>query len=660
MIVWIAIFLTLCVSLSSAEDEYDHIRNMTMEELMQIQIKVSASAPSEIFSSPSVVSVIDKDMIKNFHFETVAEAVRIVAGVDIAQTNLDRNVETFRGIMQNYYNNKVLLLINNIPTWLTIYGNHTLDRININDVERIEILKGAASVLYGTNAYSGVINVITKLPEESELTAQAKVGVPGVNAVSVNVSQKFFELVAVLSFSNSNEEREPYLMDFAPDISSEEIGVSKTYDSVFYFQEIEHSNTANLNLKYKEHSFFVNLFEHEFTYPGMNISYATAAGSMFRDKGVLAAYSINELKLLDPLAFNFQVYYDHFVRDYPNNADKTTGIKLSGDKIGSSANLNYTLNDHWKFEVGADIFRGVDYSHTTYFIPLDTVLGSNMIGEKAITEYSAFAQASINYSPVCLLLGTRVTGNDIFGSNISSRATANIKISKTSAIKLIYGESYRTPNMLELYFNHPTVLGNNSLQPEKSASHELAFLSKFNNFFIQSTIFYSKYSNLIQRIRPDVTQPAKYRNVGEFAGYGAELELKYVNKEILNAYLNYNYVAGEDNYEAYSNLRFAPKHTVSYGLSKDFGNFTISANGMYYSKTDALLEEIPAQYTLNLHGSYHHHVKFFVGLTHTLSITNINGSDMLIPEYIRRRQNVNSLPTAAFGRRFIYSIAVEL
>jgi outer membrane receptor protein involved in Fe transport len=214
--------------------------------------------------------------------------------------------------------------------------------------------------------------------------------------------------------------------------------------------------------------------------------------------------------------------------------------------------------------------------------------------------------------------------------------------------------------MLELYFDHPTVVGNANLKPETSESYEIAYLGKYGALFFQTILYFSKYENLIQRIRPDLTQPAIYRNLGEFDGYGGEIELKYINRDLFNGFLNYNYIAGENTDEAYSNYRFVPKHTISFGISKDIENFTISSNGMFYSKTYGLLGEIPAQIIINFHGSYHHHVKNLLGVTHTISITNLNGSDMLIPEYIRRRENINSLPTTGFGRRVIYSLSLDL
>ncbi len=645
---------------AQSQDNYERVRNMTMEELMQIPINVSTSIPKEIFSTPSVVSVIDKDMILNYHFESIADAIRAIAGVDITQTNNDRNVETFRGILQNYYSNKTLLLINNTPTWQTIYGNHILNRINIRDVERIEILKGPASVLYGTNAYSGVINIITKSPKHSQASGQIRLGYPGLYSTSITSTQYIGDFSAHISVSNLQEERNPYNLVVAPDSIVLSQDILLNYDSIVNYQENLEESTAEIQLKYKEHSLFINTFNNKHAYMGGYFSYSSGMPGYFADKGLLAAYRIQNMKIYEDLSLDFNLYYDYFQRDYPINYLHTEEVNIFDKKFGSKLNANYRLTNALNFEVGADFVKGIDYNHTISSIPNESVVRENLKGEEKIFEYSAFVQGNLKIDFFSIILGTRYTGNDIFESNISSRATANFQLNKNNALKLIYGESFRTPNMLELYFQHPSVVGNPKLKPETSVSYEIAYITQIENFFAQATAYYSYYNDLIQRVSYSREKPSEYRNVGEFAGYGIELELKYINHKIISAFLNYNIINGEDKDEAYSNYRFVPKHTLSAGVSKELGNFNLALDSYLYSKTYGILADIPMQFTLNIHVSYHHDLSHKLGLNHTLSVTNINNSDMLIPEYIRARENINQIPTTAFGSRIIYSLCLDL
>ncbi len=657
-ILWTMI-LFICYD-ASAEEQHKEVKNMTLEELMQVQIRVSTSSPSERIDKPSVVSIIDRDLIKNYHFESVAEAIRIVAGVEINQTNLDRNVEAFRGILQNVYSNKVLMMINNIPTWNTLYGNHTLDRVNIKDVERIEILKGPASVLYGTNAYSGVINIITNSDEEDKLRGNVNLGYPDINSAYISYSAKLGDFKLSFSGSHKSEYRAPYLMEFGAVTITDNEGKTADADNTAFFHEKYNTSTSNISLDYKKHSFFANIFENEFTFPGMNISYPMAAIDRFKDRGILAGYRLQNLSLSDRITMNAKLYFDYFIRDHPDDFEQIRVSNMYSTKMGSSVDATINLNQYFSLELGAEMLSGLGHQHETKYLVNDSLAYPNMKETSEISEYSLFAQGDINYGIFSMLLGSRYTKNKTYGSNVSSRVTTNFKLNKNNSIKLIYAEAYRTPSMLELYFNHPVVLGNPNLEPETLKSYEISYFTQLNNFMTQATIYFSSYSKIIQRQRPDITKPAFYQNIGNFAGYGTEFEIRYINSKLINGYLNYNYVAGENTEEAFSNYRFVPKHTISVGLDKALGDFRVAANSYIYTKTHGLQEDIKAQYTVNVHLSYHHYLKNGLGITHSISITNINNSNMLIPEYIRRLKNVNELQTTGFGTRFIYSVNLEL
>ena len=147
---------------------------VSLQELLEMGIDIASFKEQTIFNTPSTVSVIDKETIKRFNFNTISEALNTVAGFSVMRTYLKRNLPTSRGILQDHYANKVLVMINNIPTWHAGTGEGSIDRVDIADVERIEVLKGPASVLYGTNAYSGAINIVLKKPEPGKLHANVK------------------------------------------------------------------------------------------------------------------------------------------------------------------------------------------------------------------------------------------------------------------------------------------------------------------------------------------------------------------------------------------------------------------------------------------------------------------------------------------------------
>src|SRR4051812_47575131 len=167
----------LACGAAAADEPAPTYDKMSLEELLGTRIALGSLETETIFNTPSTISVIDRESIERYNFLSLAEALRVLAGFDVGRTHLKREVPTSRGILQEHYSNKVLLMIDNVPAWNAVTGEASLDRIAIEDVERIEVLKGPASVLYGTNAYAGAVNVVLRLPDgESTVSARGGAG----------------------------------------------------------------------------------------------------------------------------------------------------------------------------------------------------------------------------------------------------------------------------------------------------------------------------------------------------------------------------------------------------------------------------------------------------------------------------------------------------
>lgn len=645
------------------------ILSMSLEELLKVKVNVSTTIPTELFESPSTVTVIDREMIEKYNFLTIDEAVRNVAGVEILQTVIDENVPTVRGILQNFYANKVLVMINNIPVWHPTYGNTTLNRMSITDVERIEVLKGPASVLYGTNAFNGVINIIRKDPDKSEVSAKIVGGLPDNSGAEVNYTQQKGKLKLNISASGHHEIRSPYLTKggFSPELVEEVVcahgDTQNVYlyeaDTLYYFtKQIRYSN-FNFGLKYKNSEFYVNTFQNSYSHPGTGSTYRTGANRSVTDKGTLASYSYKN-QINDKTYLLINAHFDYHYRNQYQTLTTPMVARLSSYRTFASAKLNYSLLNNLKLEVGTDAFTGQNIGHEIIMVSADTVVNVNIPYDTEINEISLFSQLNWQFKKLYVLGGIRYTYNQAYNTNISPRLTASFNINNSNNIKVTYGQSYRTANLLESYFNHWSVVGNPNLEPEKNETFEVLYLTRLNHFFGQLTFFNSKYTNLIQRIRTstDETVPAQYQNVSDLEGYGIELETKYHNPDYLNIFVNYNMLIGKKD-ESNLNYRYVPEHTLSAGINKPINNFFISSNAYAYSQVEGNVELIEPQFMLDAHIGFKHKTPKGIKLIHTLSFKNITDSDMLIPEYIRNRPGVNSLATTGYGRRIVYSLNLK-
>lgn len=192
---------------------------MTLEELLNIDVVVTASKrPEDLFEAPLSVSIIKKEEIENSGVTSIPEALRLGQGVivrEITPGNYDVHIRGLDDITKNAfislpYNTTTLVMIDNRIVYSYFTGGTFWEAfpIDINDVERIEIVRGPASALYGPNAVTGVINIITSHALNKGLSIKAN-GLTGTNqAKNVNTNIGFnWDNKTRLSFSGNFTER---------------------------------------------------------------------------------------------------------------------------------------------------------------------------------------------------------------------------------------------------------------------------------------------------------------------------------------------------------------------------------------------------------------------------------------------------------------------
>ncbi len=644
--------LSVCSSAEVLDEEQqlfqEQLLELTLEDLISLKVSVSSVKEETIFDTPSTVTVIDRQTIENYNYASIEEALDTVAGFDVYQTIIDRNVPTARGILQNFYANKILLLIDNVPTWQPIYGEGALERININDVEKIEVLKGPASVLYGSNAYTGVVNIVLKKNKDNSISTYGRLGSQDLLAAGISINHNFDDLAVFASINAETQESDSYQVSSAT-------GHDFNGELLFDYTNFSQKNNINLGASYNAHSVYFNQYNYKHSFLGIHPSYVGGGGENVDNTGTLVNY-----KYQGSLTENTQVIanftYDYFKRDFPVSYDYSSIISLAGSRYVSEVKFNYQ-QDNFNIEYGVNGEIRQSDGHKVLDGHTGELKRNNLTGDDDVLEWSSFARVRVDVDNLSLLVGGRYTDNQNFGSNFSARFSGVYTVQENQSIKMIIGQSFRVPTMFELYFDHPTVIGNTELLPETSTSYELAYLYGGKKVFLQVLGYYGIYKDLIQRQVSGTDSQAQYQNANDFKGYGTEMELRYEFDKSLNTYLNYNYVKGVDE-ELDNNYKFVPDHTVSFGLNKHFSFFSLSTKGKYISKVDGHLATIKAQFIIDANMIIKQKFQD-ISLRHVFSINNITDSKMLTPEYIRQTANINEIATADFGTRFSYAIFVD-
>ncbi|MBN3035523.1 MAG: TonB-dependent receptor [Bacteroidales bacterium] len=629
---------------------------------LDVNVKVASTKGEKIFKTPSAVTIISKEQIENFNFSSISEALETVAGVYVTRTYLKRNLPTSRGILQDQYANKVLILINGIPSWNAVTGEGNLDRIGIHDVERIEVLKGPASVLYGTNAYSGAINIVLKSSDEMQMEAHMGYGSNASIQGGGNASGKAGDFSLFVA-GNGGDVRQPAKL-WQDGAKPQEEGIIDDHIA---------SNNFTVHAGYQSHSLLINGFRVIESYLGVSPTFAAGANNDHIVQGTTANYTFDGA-VTDKIGLRAGVTYDYGHRDLSRKKADDVRAKITGERINGFAVSNISLTDVISLDIGADYEQRTSMEYSNYDPIKDSITEENNMKDKSVSEYSVFGQLNLNMEKISAVAGARYTNNEFFGSNVSPRATVVYSFNETNSLKLLYGESFRAPSLFELYFEtaSKTVFGNTRLDPERSRSIEFAYLTSFSDFFIQALVYQGWYSDKIFRSNdstlllpdgtPNVNKRSVYDNGVEFTANGIELEVRYANPDILNAFLSFNYLLGNDedkDADENYNFKYVPEQTLTLGLSKNFAErFNISGVLHYMGETEGPKEKIGAQQMINLNLSYRHKLND-LQVQHSFVVKNLLDENIEIPEYVNRKSSLNAIPYGTY-RYLGYTLTVKI
>ena len=609
---------------------------MSLEELLAVNIEVASDRPSTLLNSVSVVSTIDRNTIELFGFKSVEDALVTISGFDIQRSYLKQSIPTSRGVLQDHYANKILFMIDGISNWQAFGGDPVIGRIDINNVERIEVLKGPASVLYGTNAYVGAINIIMK--KEQQKSISAGVGTDNLNSFGVSHRDEFEGGRYSLALNHRN--REEFSINFL-----DENGVTAPID------EYQRNNNLHFDVVYHSHQLTINAYDGEESYYGSNISFAGGAGTNHTLDGYFIHYVYNQN------TSNWGVFkISGLLDDQSNEFDVDTlptRLFWEGAKSTFSIDSVIDIGSSWVLESGLEAEHR-DSKNSRFMNPNGFVDVNGV--DKTINENSLHSQLYYNGEKHRWVVGGRLVDNSLFGSDYSSRASYVYMFNNKNSLKLIAGQSFRSPSLFELYGQIGCcILGQELLQPEKADSVELAYLSAWDNWFLQSSIYWAEYRNKIVRgVEYDFVLPNgevldnvnRYRNGNDFESTGLEVELKY-NSHNWSGFANFTYVDGnkgdkfedEDHY----NFKYVPNLMISAGLSRKWNNWSLAINGTYRDSSKSISNGVSSSFIADFALTYRTALPNQSELNHQLVFRNLTNSKVMVPEYARRRV-VDELP----------------
>ena len=554
----------------------------SLELLLNTPVSAAAKYEQSVSDAPASVTVITSVEINNYGFQTLQDVFQIIQGF---YTSDDHNY-TYLGVRgfsrPTDYNNRILLLVNGHALNENVYGSAAigteLGGFNLASIDRIEIIRGPGSALYGTNAMFAIINIVTqkgKTIDGLEITAEygshnflvgsALFGKKYANGLDVTFSARWVD----------DNGEDIYFAEF--DDPSTNNGIAKNMDWDDYY-------AAFSTVKY-------GAFSAQLMYSSREKGIPTAAWETLFNSGNTKSidnHGFAEIKFENKFGNDKQLmarsYIDHYNYEgwYPyedeilyNSYDATVGNWFGGEAQflwDISLNNRLTIGSEYQHHRRAD-YRSWD-DDTTYF---NQNFPYSIVSLYVQDEFQILHNLSFT-------AGIRFDKNDQFKSSQMPRGAFVYHPFSTSTAKLVYGEAFRAPNVYETNYDDPLFgfKANPGLKPEKIKTTEIIWEQQFTNQFSgMLSIYRYKMQDLIDQDIDPLDSLIQYRNFSKVQARGIEIQLASRVAKGFNGFINYGYQWTEDVISGES-LTNSPAHLVKAGFSYPFFPYvTLSGNMLY-------------------------------------------------------------------------------
>ncbi len=533
---------------------------------------VTASRTKESVSkSAASITVITAREIREMGANTISDVLNTVPGINMTMSNNGLELVDVRGITTNS-NEKIAFMKNGVPTMFVFSGGGISFYEPIDTIERIEVIRGPGSALYGANAVSAVINVITKDPGSVDgATAKASVGSFGAQRYSLMYGGEIGELKTLFSVYHIDSDgfKETVNHDSVSnlDLLQAPLGVTPSSMAPGPTNLENRYTDVVLNLKYGKLSFNAQYQDYDQRdYIGFDYSLS--------DEGTQShkIYLLDlgfETELSDGITLHPRIYLNG------GWAEETADIFPDGATITAESGPALYLPEGLLYEggftnvrTGADI--QIDWKATESNIVIAGLVAERQ-EQSDVTlninfDFDAYQSAPLHEvepwnknatrdfwavylediwditNDLRVTLGIRNDSYSDFGSSVTPRAGLTWEFFEGLDFKLIYGEAFRAPTFYELYTNDPfKYVANPDLEPEKARTVEASIGMVFTeDFSARFTLFQSNYSNLIS-IAPleEFSEKTTFKNIGSTKSEGFELEaLAYISGL---SYIRFNY-----------------------------------------------------------------------------------------------------------------------
>lgn len=627
----LGIMISFIINLSFAQNDTTEVvdfLDMDLEALMNVEVESASKKKESIFDAPLAVTVLSAFEIKNSGATSIPELLRLVPGIIVREKtngNYDvhiRGNENATGLVSSV-NKKTLVMIDNRIVYNYFQGGtfwETLP-ISVDDIEKIELIRGASSALYGPNAVTGVINIITKKAKTDEkihVNANMQAGTfnSKIASASASYGSEKFGIIASGNYSHKDRFQEDYYIfefdRYAPRDSmwlytvNGRGGPSQIIDSAEVMARYSDINKST-------HNYGVNIS----TYYNLNndIKFNLSTGMQNSDiQTVHLGQKISSMnnRISDSKYINFHAD----IHDLTSNISYLNGVQdINVGAAGFKYDMDIIdLNLEYNYEIkGVTIRPGVSYQQATYNdLPYnDTTIGEGFIrAKKSLTNIAPLLRAEYTlFEKLRIIVAGRY---DMYNTTdkgyIGYQFASTYKLNNNNLLRFVASKSNTSPNITNTYFNLEIPLmpphtlnlkGNPDLKLTELNMLEIGIRSRIKEkLIVDLEIFNSTVSNLGEFITTEWNhisfQPAGPMGPTVHDTLPATALFSNLDRKTQQsgATINFNYI-----------------HSTKLQISA-FGTFQMSKFIDYNVNPDdsenavAILEDIDSEYTPSFYGGF--------------------------------------------------------
>ncbi len=572
----------------------------------------------KIDNVPVQTEIITKKDIADISGRNVEEIISgISSSIDYTTSSMGSNIK-INGLGKDY----VLILLNGKRLTGGVGGYADLNRINSADIEQIEVVKGASSTLYGSDAIAGVINIITKkVKGKRSASSSSRLGAYGdfkqLNSftfsegklsgkTTFNYKQKAGYQLNSMKFNNKWESNHD--LPFLVHTYYKPVNKSKAY-TISQFLEYEVNQKLSLNMD-------LSWYEKTLYFP-----FKAQMHNYYYNNRAVSLGGIYKLKNNNLLSFNFDVNNYLYYTEYPYKYNETyitstDVIKKTyypGDRFKNSDVVNvisqvkgvFNINDKNKLSFGTEL-RG-EYLEAEYRLTTPKV--------NAYT-YSLYVQDEMKLSKkLDLVAGLRTLYHDKTGFSATPKLSMMYKESKFTH-RFTYSNGFKSPTLKELYYYYESnrmgmyrlYLGNEDLKAQKSHYFSLSSEFKANKFKTGLNIYLNRiYDKIDYKIIPTtydhsrrgIEETKKRYNIDDARTIGADWHFSFPVFSQLLFNGSYSYVSAK-NLSQDIRLNGISEHSATWKLSYNQrwtnSKLNINLSGVYKSDRFYLEEDLERSY----------------------------------------------------------------